>query len=474
MRILRKIPLLVWILVAILLGILVGWASQRAGTDVPVRVFATFGMVFSQLLGFAIPLIILGFIVPGIGSIGRGAGKLLGKAVALAYTSTILAGTMALLVALALYPHMLKGATVTAISDPSASLVKAYGVTVDANGVESLPFTLPPLMPVTTALIFAFLLGLGMAGLSSTRMYDLAEDFRSIVEKFLSYIIIPLLPIYILSVFANMTYAGQVQHILKVFGKVFLMVIILHWVFLTLVYCLAGATSRKNPFSILGHMMPAYVTALGTQSSAATIPVTLRSAKEAEVNPRIADFAIPLNANIHLAGSMITITCCSSAVVTMTHGRTPSFSSMIPLILVLGVMMVAAPGVPGGAVMTAVGALQSILGFNPTMIALMIALYLAQDSFGTATNVTGDGALATILERMSRKQLAQPNVAEEMANAQTAADAAALAESDVAAAGVDSAPATSDRKKVRTSRNLRKSKKVRQVAPSDSPQESMQ
>ena len=474
MRILRKIPLLVWILVAILLGILVGWASQRAGTDVPVRVFATFGMVFSQLLGFAIPLIILGFIAPGIGSIGRGAGKLLGKAVALAYTSTILAGTMALLVALALYPHMLKGATVTAISDPSASLVKAYGVTVDANGVESLPFTLPPLIPVTTALIFAFLLGLGMAGLSSTRMYDLAEDFRSIVEKFLSYIIIPLLPIYILSVFANMTYAGQVQHILKVFGKVFLMVIILHWVFLTLVYCLAGATSRKNPFSILGHMMPAYVTALGTQSSAATIPVTLRSAKEAEVNPRIADFAIPLNANIHLAGSMITITCCSSAVVTMTHGRTPSFSSMIPLILVLGVMMVAAPGVPGGAVMTAVGALQSILGFNPTMIALMIALYLAQDSFGTATNVTGDGALATILERMSRKQLAQPNVAEEKANAQTAADAAALAESDVAAAGVDSAPATSDRKKVRTSRNLRKSKKVRQVAPTDSPQESMQ
>ena len=474
MRILRKIPLLVWILVAILLGILVGWASQRAGTDVPVRVFATFGMVFSQLLGFAIPLIILGFIAPGIGSIGRGAGKLLGEAVALAYTSTILAGTMALLVTLALYPHMLKGATVTAISDPSASLVKAYGVTVDANGVESLPFTLPPLIPVTTALIFAFLLGLGMAGLSSTRMYDLAEDFRSIVEKFLSYIIIPLLPIYILSVFANMTYAGQVQHILKVFGKVFLMVIILHWVFLTLVYCLAGATSQKNPFSILGHMMPAYVTALGTQSSAATIPVTLRSAKEAEVNPRIADFAIPLNANIHLAGSMITITCCSSAVVTMTHGRTPSFSSMIPLILVLGVMMVAAPGVPGGAVMTAVGALQSILGFNPTMIALMIALYLAQDSFGTATNVTGDGALATILERMSRKQLAQPNVAEEKANAQTAADAAALAESDVAAAGVDSAPATSDRKKVRTSRNLRKSKKVRQVAPTDSPQESMQ
>ena len=471
MRLIRKIPLLAWIIIAILLGILVGWASRQGGTDVPVRVFATFGMVFSELLGFAIPLIILGFIAPGIGSIGRGAGKLLGKAVAIAYTSTVLAGIMALLSALALYPHILKGATATAISDPSASLVKPYGVTVDANGVETLPFTLPPMMSVTTALIFAFLLGLGMAGLSSTRMYDLAEDFRSIIEKFLSYVIIPLLPVYILSVFANMTYAGQVQHILRVFGKVFVMVLVLHWVFLLIVYAIAGLVRKENPFTLLGRMMPAYVTALGTQSSAATIPVTLRSAKEAGVHPRIADFAIPLNANIHLAGSMITITGCSAAVVTMTHGHTPSFSSMLPLILVLGVMMVAAPGVPGGAVMTALGALQSMLGFNPTMIALMIALYLAQDSFGTATNVTGDGALATILEGMSRKQLATTatastnsvnsadgansatgadgaagtdsgnsagSLAESMADTQAAADATALAHSDIDAAGLES------------------------------------
>ena len=465
MRIIRKIPLLVWILVAILLGILVGWASHRGNTDIPVRIFATFGMLFNQLLGFAIPLIILGFIAPGIGSIGRGAGKMLGKAVAIAYVSTILAGFMALIVASLLYPHILNGSTAAAVTNPSASLVKPYGVTVDANGTENLPFTLPPIMSVTTALIFAFLLGLGMAGLSSTRMYDLAEDFRSIVEKFLSYVIIPLLPVYILSVFANMTYAGQVQHILRVFGKVFVMVLILHWVFLLIVYAIAGLVRKENPFTLLGRMMPAYVTALGTQSSAATIPVTLRSAKEAGVHPRIADFAIPLNANIHLAGSMITITGCSAAVVTMTHGHTPSFSSMLPLILVLGVMMVAAPGVPGGAVMTALGALQSMLGFNPTMIALMIALYLAQDSFGTATNVTGDGALATILEGMSRKQLATTatastnsvnsatgadgaagtdsgnsagSLAESMADTQAAADATALAHSDIDAAGLES------------------------------------
>ena len=455
MRIIRKIPLLVWILVAILLGILVGWASHRGNTDIPVRIFATFGMLFNQLLGFAIPLIILGFIAPGIGSIGRGAGKMLGKAVAIAYVSTILAGFMALIVASLLYPHILNGSTAAAVTNPSASLVKPYGVTVDANGTENLPFTLPPIMSVTTALIFAFLLGLGMTGLSSTRMYDLAEDFRSIVEKFLSYVIIPLLPIYILSVFANMTYAGEVQHILRVFGKVFGMVLVLHWVFLLLLYGVAGLVRKRNPFTFLKRMMPAYVTALGTQSSAATIPVTLRSAKEAGVHSRIADFAIPLNANIHLAGSMITITSCSAAVSTMVQGHVPRFSSMIPLILVLGVMMVAAPGVPGGAVMTAVGALQSMLGFSPTMIALIIALHLAQDSFGTATNVTGDGALAAILEGMSSKQLDMPTTAENMANAQATADATGLAHSDAAAAGIETAETAPQPCRVRRNKQRR-------------------
>ena len=455
MRIIRKIPLLVWILVAILLGILVGWASHRGNTDIPVRIFATFGMLFNQLLGFAIPLIILGFIAPGIGSIGRGAGKMLGKAVAIAYVSTILAGFMALIVASLLYPHILNGSTAAAVTNPSASLVKPYGVTVDANGTENLPFTLPPIMSVTTALIFAFLLGLGMTGLSSTRMYDLAEDFRSIVEKFLSYVIIPLLPIYILSVFANMTYAGEVQHILRVFGKVFVMVLVLHWVFLLLLYGVAGLVRKRNPFTFLKRMMPAYVTALGTQSSAATIPVTLRSAKEAGVHSRIADFAIPLNANIHLAGSMITITSCSAAVSTMVQGHVPRFSSMIPLILVLGVVMVAAPGVPGGAVMTAVGALQSMLGFSPTMIALIIALHLAQDSFGTATNVTGDGALAAILEGMSSKQLDMPTTAENMANAQATADATGLAHSDAAAAGIETAETAPQPCRVRRNKQRR-------------------
>lgn len=426
MRILRKIPLLVWIIIAIALGVLIGWASRTAGTPVPVRVGATFGMVFSELLGFAIPLIILGFIAPGIGSIGQGAGKMLGKAVGIAYTSTVLAGILAVSATLLIYPTILKGQTLTVISDPSTALLKPYGTTVGADGVEELPFTLPAIMPVTTALILAFVLGLGMAALQSNVLFRVMEEFRFIVEKFLAYVIIPLLPIYILTVFANMTYAGQVQRILAVFGKVFIMVILLHWVFLLLAFSFAGGINKQNPLRLLGKMMPAYVTALGTQSSAATIPVTLHSAKNAGVRERIADFVIPLNANIHLAGSMITITACSAAVITMTKGHVPSFDSMLPLILILGVMMVAAPGVPGGAVMTAVGALQSVLHFNPTMIALMIALYLAQDSFGTATNVTGDGALAKVLERISRKQIEDSAEAPTVTETDTTSEAAAL------------------------------------------------
>ena len=239
-------------------------------------------------------------------------------------------------------------------------------------------------------------------------MLNLFEDFQVIVEKMLGYVIIPLLPVHIVGVFANMTLAGQVAKILSVFGLVFIMVIILHWVTLALQYSVAGAVSRRNPIQMLKTMMPAYFTAIGTQSSAATIPVTVRSAKKAGISPRVVDFAIPLCATIHLSGSMITITSCSVAVLFMT-GQHPDFGSLIPMILVLGVMMVAAPGVPGGGVMTAIGLLQSMLGFDASMIALMIALYLAQDSFGTATNVTGDATIAALTERISKAIGANPD-----------------------------------------------------------------
>ena len=409
MKALKKLPLLVWILIAIASGVLIGLLTPgmisgindatgaSIATDFIVQLFVSFSTVFSAFLSFAIPLIIIGFIVPGIGSLAQGAGKMLGITVGLAYVSSILAGFLALISALLLYPIILKGQQLASFDNPENALSTGY-----------VSIQLTPIMGVLSALILSFILGLGITALKTRAMLNLFEDFQVIVEKMLSYVIIPLLPVHIVGVFANMTLAGQVAKILSVFGLVFVMVIILHWITLALQYSVAGAVSRRNPVQMLKTMLPAYFTAIGTQSSAATIPVTVRSAKKAGISSRVVDFAIPLCATIHLSGSMITITACSVAVLFMT-GKNPDFGSLIPMILVLGVMMVAAPGVPGGGVMTAIGLLESMLGFDSSMIALMIALYLAQDSFGTATNVTGDATIATLTERISKAIGANPD-----------------------------------------------------------------
>lgn len=409
MKVLKKLPLLAWIIIAIASGVLIGMLTPgmisgindatgaAIPTDLIVQLFVSFSTVFSAFLSFAIPLIIIGFIVPGIGSLAQGAGKMLGITVGLAYLSSILAGFLALTCALLLYPIILQGQQLASFDNPENALSTGY-----------VSIQLTPIMGVLSALILSFILGLGITALKTRAMLNLFEDFQVIVEKMLGYVIIPLLPVHIVGVFANMTLAGQVAKILSVFGLVFIMVIILHWVTLALQYSVAGAVSRRNPIQMLKTMMPAYFTAIGTQSSAATIPVTVRSAKKAGISARVVDFAIPLCATIHLSGSMITITACSVAVLFMT-GKSPDFGSLVPMILVLGVMMVAAPGVPGGGVMTAIGLLESMLGFDSSMIALMIALYLAQDSFGTATNVTGDATIATLTERISKAIGANPD-----------------------------------------------------------------
>lgn len=409
MKVLKKIPLILWIVIAIGAGVLIGLftpgmisgindaTGAAIPTDLIVQLFVSFSTVFSAFLSFAIPLIIIGFIVPGIGSLAQGAGKMLGITVGLAYLSSILAGFLALTCALLLYPIILQGQQLASFDNPENALSTGY-----------VSIQLTPIMGVLSALILSFILGLGITALKTRAMLNLFEDFQVIVEKMLSYVIIPLLPVHILGVFANMTLAGQVAKILTVFIFVFLMIFALHWITLTLQYSVAGAVSHRNPFKMLKTMLPAYFTAIGTQSSAATIPVTVRSAKKAGISPRVVDFAIPLCATIHLSGSMITITSCSVAVLFMT-GQHPDFTSLIPMILVLGVMMVAAPGVPGGGVMTAIGLLQSMLGFDESMIALMIALYLAQDSLGTATNVTGDATIATLTEHISKASGTNPD-----------------------------------------------------------------
>lgn len=380
--------LLFKIIIAIALGVLLGafvpeWA---------IKSFATFNDLFGSFLGFIIPLIIIGFIVPGIGSLGKGAGKLLGLTALVAYLSTVIAGIVAFFVAKALYPTILKGQSAASLDDPTEGLVSGF-----------LEFVIQPPMDVLTALLLSFVLGIGIAAIKGNVLLDVMNEFKGIVELVINKIIIPLLPFHIFGIFANMTYTGQVSTIISVFAKVFILIVTLHILYLISIYVTAGTMSKQNPLQMIKTMSPAYFTALGTQSSAATIPVTLQSAKQLKVRHNVADFTIPLLANIHLAGSTITLLCTALAVM-FIQGDMATFSATFPFILVLGVTMVAAPGVPGGAVIAAVGLLESMLGFGPTMVTLMIALYLAQDSIGTACNVTGDGAITTIVDTLHGKE----------------------------------------------------------------------
>ncbi|MDA1477708.1 dicarboxylate/amino acid:cation symporter [Bacillus changyiensis] len=380
-----KFGLLPRIITAIVLGVIIGsfaplWLVKTA---------ATFNGIFGNFIKFVIPFIIIAFIVPGIGQIGRGAGKILGITAGIAYLSTIIAGLLAYLVGTNLLPSIIAGHQLLDFKNPEEVLQKGF-FSIEMN----------PFMDVMSALIFSFIMGIGIAYLPGKTLKNAFDEFQTIVEKLISYIIIPLLPIHIFGIFANMTYGGQVQTILSVFAKVFVMIIVLHIVILLLQYTVAGLANKRNPFALLKIVAPAYFTALGTQSSAATIPVTLRQVRKTGASQKVADFAIPLLANIHLSGSTITLTSCAMGVMIL-NGQTPTFTTMMPFILMLGITMVAAPGAPGGAVMAALGLLQSMLGFNETSVSLMIALYLAQDSLGTATNVTGDGALTMLVHRLT-------------------------------------------------------------------------
>ncbi len=386
----KKVGLLTRLIIGLVLGIIVGYISKEfLQFDFFVRLLATFNGIFGGFLGYVIPLIIIGFVAPGIAELGKGAGRLLGITTLLAYVSTIIAGIFAYVVGTGLLPKIVSAVGGQA-SNPEDALVKGF-FQVD----------MPPIMGVMTALVTAFLFGLGMAAIKNKSLFQVTKDFQEIVEKVIQNVIIPLLPIHIAGIFANMTYAGEVAKIMKIFGSVFGIVIISHIVIIIFQYTVAGTFAGKNPFTALKNMVPAYLTAIGTQSSAATIPVTLRCAKKNGISDGVADFAVPLCATIHLSGSTITLTMCSMAVMMMS-GASTNFGLMFPFILMLGVTMVAAPGVPGGAVMAALGLLQSMLGFSEAQLGLMIALYLTQDSFGTACNVTGDGAIALLADKFAK------------------------------------------------------------------------
>ncbi|WAA09757.1 dicarboxylate/amino acid:cation symporter [Fervidibacillus albus] len=385
---LQKIGLLQRILIAILLGVLFGSFSPTW----LIRIFATFNGIFGNFLSFVIPFIIIGFIVPGIGSLGKGAGKLIGWTAAIAYFSTILAGTIAFFVGQTVLPHLLSGQSLVEAENPEEFLLPPF-----------FEVEMPPVMNVVSALIVAFLFGIGLSLIKGKTLFHMFVDFQQIIEKLISGLIIPLLPFHIFGIFSNMTFGGQVQTIVSLFAKVFVLILFLHISYLFILYSTSGTIAKKNPLKLLKTMAPAYFTALGTQSSAATIPVTLAQAKKTGVKESVAEFTIPLLANIHLSGSTITLVISSMGVMFLS-GFVPSFSDYLPFIFMLAITMIAAPGVPGGAVMAALGLLETMLHFDQTMISLMIALYLAQDSLGTATNVTGDGAITVIVNRWNRER----------------------------------------------------------------------
>ena len=384
----KRIPLIAKLIIAVALGIVLG---STLPTTV-IRGFVTFSSIFSSFLGFTIPLIIVGFIVPGISQVSNNAGKLLGLSTGVAYISTIIAGTFAFLTAKAVLPNILANATLQTFKNPEDLMLKPF-----------IEFKMTPIFDVTTALIISFILGIGISATQSEGLKQGFSDFGEIIEKLLATVIIPLLPFYILGVFMNITASGEVFKILKIFAMVFVLIIILHFIIILAQYTFSGTINKRNPFKMLVNILPAYMTAIGTQSSAATIPVTLRSTKNMGVDKNIANFTIPLFATIHLSGSTITLTTCASAVFWLQNGAAfPSAAVMVKFILLLGVTMVAAPGVPGGAVMAALGLLQSVLGFNEIMLSLMIALYITQDSFGTACNISGDGALSAIVDKLHK------------------------------------------------------------------------
>lgn len=381
-----KIGLLPRILIAILLGIGAGIISPA----LPVRFFVTFNGLFSEFLGFIIPLIILGLVTPAIADIGKGAGKMLAVTALLAYSATLFSGFLSFGVGNSIFPSLIEGTI------PLSEISEAKGV---------LPFftvSIPAPLNVMTSLVLSFTLGLGIAHLNTNYLKDVFTDFKEVIIKTIQVAILPLLPIYIFGIFFNMTHSGQVFHVLSVFIKIIGVIFILHIFLLILQYMIAAIFVKKNPFKLLREMLPAYFTALGTQSSAATIPVTLNHTIKNGVSEDIAGFVIPLCATIHLSGSTMKIVACALALM-MMQSMPYDFPMFAGFIFMLGITMVAAPGVPGGAIMASLGVLASMLGFDENAQALMIALYIAMDSFGTACNVTGDGALALIIDKWFRK-----------------------------------------------------------------------
>ena len=393
-KFLEQSGILIWVLVAIVLALVLGSVTIGDSHILPSAlgdVFVTFSTIFGQFLSFSIPLIIIGLVTPAIADLGKGAGHWLGLTAALAYASTMFAGFLTYGVCAYFFPKVLVG-QLAQVETPK-EVLKTY-FTIE----------MPPVVGVMTALLLSFVIGIGLSLVPRGVLRKGFIEFRAIITRLIENIIVPLLPLHIFGIFLNLTYTGEAVHIMRTLIRVVVIVLILEVVILLTQYFVAGAVGRVNPFKAIFTMLPAYLTALGTSSSAATIPVTLRQTRKNGVSDAVSSFTIPLCATIHLAGSTSKIFAFAFAIV-YTQGMTVTTTQWVGFIFMLGITMVAAPGVPGGAIMAATGILQSMLGFDDSAVALMIATYIALDSFGTATNVTGDGAIAIIMDRLTGGKL---------------------------------------------------------------------
>lgn len=382
--------LLFWVVVAIILGFL----CSLFFPDWLARVFVTFNGLFSNFLGFFVPVLIFALIAPAIAGLGRGAGKWLGITAGVAYGSTVISGLIAWGTASALYPSLLAGSElITNVDDPDAGGLSPY-----------FEVEMPAPFEVMSALLLAFVVGIAMTSVKSNAMHEVLDELNGVIMKVVKSFVVPLLPVFIFGTFLNLGMNDNFGSTMAAFGTVLVLSIVMTILIVLLQYIIAGVIAGRNPFVALKNMLPAYFTALGTSSSAATIPVTYSSTLKNKVDEDVAGFIVPLCATIHLSGSMMKITLYALAVVFM-GGLDVTPGQILGFILLLGIMMIAAPGVPGGAIMAAVGLLQANLGFDESMVSLMIAAYIVVDSFGTAANVTGDGAIAMVINKFAQGKI---------------------------------------------------------------------
>ncbi len=390
----HKLGLLVKLLLGILAGTLLGSLGHLLNIQDSmvfegfVSLYVTFTSLFSTFLSFIIPLLIVSFVAAGLADLGKKANKLFGVTLLLAYASTVIAGFASFLAGKALLPSLIRKITgAEAVSKTFEALF-----TIEAE----------PVFGVMTALILAFLLGLGMANSKGTTLLKVIKDLQEIISKTLNKVIIPLIPVYVAGLFCKIAAEGKLIQTIQMFVKLFIMILIFQWLYIGLQFLISSLVCKENKFKNLKNVAPAYFTALGTQSSASTIPVNLESVKKNGVAGDIADFVIPLCATIHLAGDTICLVLGAMGIM-IANGMNPTLGMFAPFILMLGITMVAAPGVPGGGVMAALGLITSMLGFTEPMSQLIISLHFSQDSFGTACNITGDQAIAFIVDKVDRK-----------------------------------------------------------------------